>query len=93
MIKKNNIKSLFYLSLLIQIIWRITILLIHELLYKGIGYLPVYGGGVWLFLLLPLSLILGFLLVKKNNLKNWLIPLSLVALTIIFVIAIGFIDF
>jgi len=53
----------------------------------------VYGGGVWLFLLLPLSLILGFLLVKKNNLKNWLIPLSLVALTIIFVIAIGFIDF
>lgn len=65
----------------------------HEFVFEGIGFLSVYGGAVWLFLLLPLSLILGFHLVKNNNFRNWLTPLSLTVLTILLVIAIGFVDY
>jgi len=93
LLKKSNIIRFFYLSLIIQIVWRIIILLFHELLYNGIGYLPVYGGGVWIFLLLPFSLTLYFLVVKKSDFKVWLKPLILFTLTIIIVLALGFVHF
>ena len=90
MVIAKKIQNTFYLSLFIQIIWRLLTLLVHKYYFGSIGYLAVYTGGVWLFLLTPISLIAFFFLLKKEGKRNLLKNSILLILTFIIVFVLGF---
>lgn len=88
---KINIGVLFYYSLLLQVVLRIITFLIQELGYNGVGYISVIFGFIWFLLLIPLSLILGFIVIKRSDYSFWLKLSLYFLLTILVVISIGFV--
>jgi len=87
---QNNVTILFYSSLLLQVVFRIIIFYIHHYFYNGIGYTNLFFGYVWIFILIPLSLILGFLVIKQNKHSSWIKPLLFLIITLLIVIGFGF---
>jgi hypothetical protein len=91
MLTIKQLQTYFYLSLILQLVLRFTTIYIHEIVYKGISFLHVYAGGFWLFIALPISIILGYFLIKKRRFVSWWQPLLLLLGTIMIVIGVNFI--
>lgn len=88
---QNNASLLFYSLLLIQIILRVVFFFFHHYVYNGVGYTNVLFGYIWVFSLIPLSLILGFLVIKENRYSSWIKPLVSFIISLLIVVGVGLI--